>query len=657
MAWLARWHRHALQPRLTTGHRSAIRERVQDIQEHGSDVQAQRRKAMIRRWQHVTGLRGGLIALGLLVAWTAVGLAQSRDTIGYWRTQYQELAPTADPRVDQARRIFQRLVQVAGTRSGKMLQLFIAATIRDPWDITLPIALPDGWIILSKRVLDTCYRDQAQGDDRLAFVLAHELAHQLSDDLLHLHFFQALVALQGQPRDADARAALETALQTASDRNVVRDKELRADMHGIMYAAMAGFNPRAIVTEGPNTNFFADWVRELEQQSLRSVSINHLSPTPQERAEVVRARLRPVADNTPVFQVGLWFYYAGDYPRALQAFEHFREVFPSREVLHNLATSHHQLALQAYQAWRQDAPIPFQLSMAIDPLTRASRIYLAGPTRGGAATPGTPPDLFRQHLEEAIALYQEALTRDAAYTPAAINLGDALLVRGLQSKTNGLNPDLYGAVSMLTQALDRAPNTPALLNSLGVASFYVGRLDYATHYLDQARTLSPTYAAPVWNLHYLAQRAHRDADAQRYWSDYQRLVPSPSPGTPAPSQPPESVLGLTIGSIEANVPPQWGSPVKSPVPVGKETYTVATYPTGKLLLVQDGEIRMLLVRAGYEGRSARGLTINSAAHEALVRYGPPTRQAELTQGHSWSYDTQRIAFQLCDGKVISWLLF
>jgi predicted Zn-dependent protease len=121
---------------------------------------------------------------------------------------------------------------------------------------------------------------------------------------LHLHFFQALVALQGQPRDAGARAALETALHTASDRNVVRDKELRADMNGIMYAAMAGFNPRAIVTEGPNTNFFADWVRELEQQSLRSISINHLSPTPQERAEAVRARLRPVADNTPVFQVG-----------------------------------------------------------------------------------------------------------------------------------------------------------------------------------------------------------------------------------------------------------------------------------------------------------------------------------------------------------------
>ena len=82
---------------------------------------------MIRRWQRVTGLRGGLIALGLLVGWTAVGLAQSRERLGYWRAQYPELTRTADPRADKAHSIFQRLVQVAGTRPGKVPRLFIAA--------------------------------------------------------------------------------------------------------------------------------------------------------------------------------------------------------------------------------------------------------------------------------------------------------------------------------------------------------------------------------------------------------------------------------------------------------------------------------------------------------------------------------------------------
>jgi hypothetical protein len=117
------------------------------------------------------------------------------------------------------------------------------------------------------------------------------------------------------------------------------------------------------------------------------------------------------------------------------------------------------------------------------------------------------------------------------------------------------------------------------------------------------------------------------------------------------------VLGLTIGATEADVPPQWESAVKSPVRVGKEKYTVAAYPAGKLLLVQDGEIRMILVREGYAGKSVRGLTIGSAADEVRTRYGSPARQVELTQGHSWGYDTQRIAFQLRDGKVVSWLLY
>jgi tetratricopeptide (TPR) repeat protein len=312
------------------------------------------------------------------------------------------------------------------------------------------------------------------------------------------------------------------------------------------------------------------------------------------------------------------------------------------------------LALQAYQAWQPGVPpLPFHLSLALDPLTRASRTYLSGPTRGGAATPEAPAALFRQHLEEAITLYQEALRHDAAYTPAALNLGDALIVRGLQTGTHGPNTDHFEAVVILQRALDRAPNTPdtpILLNSLGVALFYVGQLDDASNHLVRARTLAPTYAAPVINLGYLAQSTNRGAGAQR-------LAPPPPPGVPALSQPPESVLGLTILHVDADVPPQWGPPMKSLVRVGGETYSVAAYSAGKLLLVQEGAIRMILVREGYEGRSALGLTIGSTKNEVRALYGTPTRQVELTQGHSWAYDAQRIAFQLRDGKVISWLLF
>ena len=47
----------------------------------------------------------------------------------------------------------------------------------------------------------------------------------------------------------------------------------------------------------------------------------------------------------------------------------------------------------------------------------------------------------------------------------------------------------------------------------------------------------------------------------------------------------------------------------------------------------------------------------SGGKNLLKRYGVPTRRLEMTQGHSWSYDSYRIAFQLRTAKVVSWLLY
>src|SRR5262245_23091736 len=122
--------------------------------------------------RNLAGFHGLTTALLIFVGWSAAVAIEPRDRIEYWRAQYPELTATADQRAATAHAIFQRIVQVAGRRAGVTPQLFIAA--RDPWDLTLPIALRDGWIVLSRGVLDMCYQDPKSGDDRLAFVLAHE---------------------------------------------------------------------------------------------------------------------------------------------------------------------------------------------------------------------------------------------------------------------------------------------------------------------------------------------------------------------------------------------------------------------------------------------------------------------------------------------------
>src|SRR6185295_7736581 len=111
----------------------------------------------------LAGSHGLTTALLVFVGWTAAMAIEPRDRIEYWRTQYAELTPTADQRAAAAHAIFQRIVQVAGRRVGVTPQLFITA--RDPWGLTLPIALRDGWIVLSRGVLDICYQDPKSGDD------------------------------------------------------------------------------------------------------------------------------------------------------------------------------------------------------------------------------------------------------------------------------------------------------------------------------------------------------------------------------------------------------------------------------------------------------------------------------------------------------------
>jgi tetratricopeptide (TPR) repeat protein len=598
-----------------------------------------------------------VFVLVTILGWIAVAAAQSIDQVDYWRTRHAELLPQDDARVTRAQDIFARLISAAGRRPGVVPRLLVIKS--DPWGISLPIALPDGWIVLSKGVLDTCYREPAHGDDRLAFVLGHEIAHQLKDDFWHLKFFQALAAAKArQPQQRQPLAEVEAFFHTPQEERPAQ--ELRADEHGIIYATMAGFNPQAIVTEDPQTNFFQDWIqaRAPRQVGLALSASSH--PNPMQRAAALRAHLQQIAEKVSVFEVGLWFYYAGDYAKAVRAFEQFLAFFPSREVYHNLAVSHHQLALQAYQVWQKEPPVlPLQLSLTLDPLTRANEVFLGRLLTAERSVTGTAPPaaLFRQHLQQAITFYRQALTHDETYLPAATNLGCALLVQGIRAEGGMRQADVYEAVAILQRALERAPNLPALLNNLAVALFYVEQLPHAKLHLAQARTVAPDYAAPVFNLAYIAQTEKRYAEAQQYQRDYERLVARQPTAPPAASQGMEHVLGLGIGSVADQVPSTWGTALQQTFRLDTVPLTVATYPAQMQALWRDGEILLIFVRQGYGGESARGITIGSEAEDVLGRYGVPTRRLETTQGQNWSYDAQRIAFQLHQGKVVSWLLF
>lgn len=613
------------------------------------------REAMIKRalLTRLTRCRVLLIMLLVLGSGVVADARQNQNDIEYWRTHYQELKPADDPRVSRAQTIFQRLIQVTGRRPDVEPRLFIIQ--RDPWHLTLPIALPKGWIVLSKGVLDICYREPAMGDDRLAFILAHEISHQLSGDLWHLRFFQAVESVsrhQAAPPDF-----LKDLQRGVSMTEHVLARELQADERGVIYAAMAGFETQAIVTADDSVNFFADWVGALNPGRLSDLSSPQPRPTPQERATALQTRLRQVVDQTAVFQAGLWWYDAGDYPRAIQAFEHFRGLYPGREVIHNLAASHHRLALQLYQAWQPDKPaLPFQVSMAIDPETRASTIYLDAWTQSarGQQAKADAARLFRQHLDQAITHYREARQLDASYLPTALNLSSALMLRSVHARETSRQGDLAETIMTLARVLEGRSRDADILTNLGVAYFYEGQRERAKTYLHQARTLAPDDAAPVYNLAHLAHIEQRQGEAQRYRRIYEQLAThlDSKPRTVPASI--EYIQHLTIGDV---LPMQWQTRLQSRFELDGRAYTLTTYPTSITTLTQDREILMVMALPGYRGQSANGIKLGSQAREVLTAYGAPSRRLATTQGYTWSYDQHGLAFQFKQERVVSWLIF
>jgi tetratricopeptide (TPR) repeat protein len=581
-----------------------------------------------------------------------------KERIDFWQKNYDELQPDQDPRAKNAYEIFHRLLDAAGKKPGVVPRLFIVKS-GSPY-IPLAFALPDGGIIISKKVLDICYKDPERGPDRLAFILAHEIAHQLKDDFWHLKFFQAVDL--SKKKDLQQEGILKEVREIAGLTDKVLPKELQADEYGIIYASMAGFNTSAIVTEDDKVNFFEYFYQSLDPENVKGIQNDSTHPTPGQRAETVKARLKQILEKVDLFNLGIILYQSGDYQRAILFLSEFLRFFPSREVYHNLASSHHQLALKYYQEWKGDnKAIPFKLSIAADTETRASRITLRGGIRKN------PEELFKEHIEKAVEYYQTAISQDPSYVLSYSNLACALIVK----EQDNVNK----AVGLLKDALKISPNPweKEVLNNLGVALYLDEKPNKAKEHLLKAHGLDKNYESPLFNLGKIALETGNQTEAREFWQAYLTLDEiSPwadairnvlSPDEDKKAQPSdcrktdENVLGVKVGSYDDDVQKEWGKPQTKEIALGGRPYLFKTYNNRVMTLSQRDEIKLIVTLDGFKGKTEKDIYPGSPQKDILSSYGSPSKVLDMTQGTSYVYDSQGIVFKLREGKVVSWILF
>lgn len=457
--------------------------------------------------------------LGCLLVWWSLAAVPARaqadspdQYAGWWIQQFGVVDPDSEPLAARAGRVFERVCAAADRKSNRLPRLVLIRGDGDPY----VVALPDGSIVLTRGGLHLCYRDvpPERGDACLAFLLGHELAHLAKDDFWHRSAFMALRESPGDPgpRTRLVRLLAAAGGDSAQARDGLRVKELQADAYGMLYMAMAGYDPSAVLAQG--SSFFAKWAAQVTERALCDEETH---PRPADREAFLRSQLQGVVRELDFFHFGVRLYQLGRYHDAILFLERFLQRFPSREVYNNLGLCRYQLAVRALARQDFDQAARFRLPVRLDQATLAERLQV----RSTPDPDGRAPASVTVHLDPAIRYLEQAVQLDPWHVPARVNLCAALIQRGraaralsaVEEAPPGLEPDadlqvgkavalyLYGRES----GIDTGDNAVALLKD--VATRFPGRADVP------------------YNLGTILAERGRAASAREAWEAFLRLEP------------------------------------------------------------------------------------------------------------------------------------
>lgn len=574
--------------------------------------------------------------------------------VQFYLENYLLVDPASHPQVARARAVFDQMRRVADRKGKYEPQLRVVDNSSgDPW----AIALPDGYIVLSRKAVEIAYQDgdPAEGDARIAFVLGHELAHLAKDDFWHREIYQTLATMpEGKSlrkllkQNADVSdAAIETQLVAA------KHKEWQADDWGFLYASLAGYPTQSLLgaPAAGKPHFFDYWMQQTQTQA------DEVHPTPRERATGLRARLQSIQDKLEFFYVGVQLMHFGRHEDAVYFLQEFQHEFPAREVLGNLGLGYLQLARKAMAPETAER---YCLPTLLDTQTRAAGLTIRG---GDADTEPTLSPKAQEFLERAVEYLRRAVEADRAYLPARLNLATAYFYLG----------EIYQARAVIEEARQLAPSREEVDNLRALILYRDGlstdMWPYALQVLEDLAARPNASPCVAYNLARILEERGRANKAQALWamlaarkdelSPDQRgvvcrmtanqtacqsvavqeksAVPAPIPWTlPAP-------IGFDLRNQPGSAKKYFAG-WRDPIPFDWEQRGMNghlyTSPAGLAVLDLDGYVEMITLRGSDLG----------AAADLPTRCGTQLVQKTVTSGELLTCDN-RWAVLIQDGQV------
>jgi tetratricopeptide (TPR) repeat protein len=331
------------------------------------------------------------------------------------------------------------------------------------------------------------------GDEGLAFVIGHELAHLAHNDFWKTHAFNAI------RRKTSLQHLDQLLRETNAASSESQLRELQADGSALTWLAIAGYNPGKLLHGYPG------FLRKWSQERLKpNASVERFD---QARVALLQHQLQSLRESVLLFEFGSQLLELGRLDDAEILLEAFRDRFPGRAVLHNLGVLKFQQAM--VELVRCDPKLPTRYFTPIPVLHHTELAVSRGLGSNGCAARA----VIHRLLEEAQEELQAASTLDRADHESTLALG---AVQFWMARF----PAAFDTADRVLQKTPDQPKALALkaitLHQLG-PSLGLNTSDRALNMLWEAERRHPGNPAILYNLATLLEELGRTNTAREVW--------------------------------------------------------------------------------------------------------------------------------------------
>lgn len=593
--------------------------------------------------------------------------------ITYWKPH--TLSAENDPLAAEAQGVFSVLLR-AWDRSGLEPKLFVVNSAAGPW----AASLADGNILISRAAIEICFDFGAgRAEHLLAFVLAHELAHQRSDDLWHQRFFRLI---GNQSPEVKQKILNEFELGDAMWKDVAQ-KEAQADHDGLIMMASVGYDPYQILDK---QDFFTRWVENIWGSACdlnpSGSAVGRACQAAQSRALRARAQLTTVATQAMLYELGVQAFIASDYEKARRYFRAYGRDYSNRALLTALGLSHFAEAL-VEQQWlikNQALERPafyYPLLLDANPILKPEQNQDIDTAKRSALSVLIEQKKIKMQssLEKSIAYFEKAIRLEPQHAKTYLLLAFSYLLDGNSFMARGIIQGKYqpqfakdpssALILAMISAIEGKKKEATkdfetligqLRKPLAETVFPADVLIYTAYYNSAAYAsfIGKNESADLrWKK--LARESQSSGNSYLFRLALTHLSSKAKFAAPLKNAP--TIAGLRLGDhFPKSLSPVSGQQGNALWIEGEQFQVLRLEEGSRYVVGADQEIISAWQDAGTARLNDR-IAVGDAADRPLKTLGIPDRRLHFMSGDYLAYDDYGLAIHIVYNKVAGWFLY